>query len=183
VRRHGLTRYHFDRLIDARESDLDGEPPPTLAALETYVEDTAGRLVLLALEALGAAEAEAAGRHAGIAYGLAGLLRAIPFHAAQRRSYLPPELGAAPRELFGMRATPALRQAAERLAELARDHLRRARAHAPPRQALPALLPARLAEAALTRLAAGGYDPFALPAHLSPFTGLRLAFGAWRGRL
>jgi phytoene synthase len=183
VRRHGLTRYHFDRLIDARENDIDGEPPATLAALESYVEDTAGRLVLLALEALGAAEAEAAGRHAGIAYGLAGLLRAIPFHAAQRRSYLPPELGVPSRELFAMRPTPALRQAAERLAELARDHLRRARALAVPRRALPALLPARLAEASLARLAARSYDPFAVPARASPFAGLRLGFGVWRGRL
>ena len=52
------------------------------------------RLVYLALEALGAAEPAtvAAARDVGIAYALAGLLRAMPFHAASGRSYIPDDV-------------------------------------------------------------------------------------------
>ncbi|MGH6971685.1 MAG: squalene/phytoene synthase family protein, partial [Caulobacteraceae bacterium] len=50
---HGLSRAHFDAIIEAREADLDDLPPPDLDALEAYAEASAGRLVLLALEALG----------------------------------------------------------------------------------------------------------------------------------
>src|SRR5882724_5539668 len=38
IREHLLTREHFERLIDARERDLDGKAPTSLAALEDYAE-------------------------------------------------------------------------------------------------------------------------------------------------
>jgi NADH dehydrogenase [ubiquinone] 1 alpha subcomplex assembly factor 6 len=53
IRRHDLARESFDRLIDARESDLGNDPPESLAALERYVDTTSGGLVLLALAILG----------------------------------------------------------------------------------------------------------------------------------
>ena len=40
IREFALTREHFDRLIDAREADLEDEPPASLAALEDYAEAT-----------------------------------------------------------------------------------------------------------------------------------------------
>ena len=51
---HGLTRSYFDRLIEARESDLDEVPPATMAALEIYAEESAAPLVSLGLEIVGA---------------------------------------------------------------------------------------------------------------------------------
>ncbi len=36
----GLSRAHFDRIIDARERDLDDTPPADLAALIDYAEGT-----------------------------------------------------------------------------------------------------------------------------------------------
>ena len=42
IRAGGLTRAHFDRLIDAREADLADAPPPSLAALEDYAAATSG---------------------------------------------------------------------------------------------------------------------------------------------
>lgn len=185
VRRFGLARTHFDRLLDARESDLDDAPPPTLAALETYVEATSGTLVLLALEALGAARAEAAGRHAGVAFGLAGLLRAIPFHARARRSYVPAELLPSTRDLFERRPTPALREAARRIADEAGKHLQAVREAAEvSRAALPALLPGYVADQWLRRLAGAGYDPFAPSLRRGPaLLPLRLALAARRGRI
>jgi NADH dehydrogenase [ubiquinone] 1 alpha subcomplex assembly factor 6 len=169
IRGRGLSREHFERLIDARELDLAEEPPASLAALEAYAEATSSRLLFLALEVLGerGASALAAGRAIGIAYALAGLLRAIPFHARAKRLYLPQDRVAAAglavdRELFELRSSPALRRVVAEVAALAQRHLDEARplaaAVVPP--ARPALLPAVLARADLARLARAGFDPF-----------------------
>src|SRR5438128_12191486 len=50
IHEHALTREHFDRLVDAREHDLEAEALASLAALEDYAEATSARLVHLALE-------------------------------------------------------------------------------------------------------------------------------------
>ncbi len=174
VRRHDLDRGAFERLIEAREFDLDEAPPETLAALEDYAEATSAGLVQLALRVLGAQgretqegrEAAAAGRHVGIAWALVGLLRAVPFHAGQKRLYLPRDLGEAAGlkvgDLFELHSTPALRGVVEQVAERAAAHLGDARAFSArvPKQALPALLPATLASQALATLEKAGYDPF-----------------------
>ncbi len=189
IRRHDLTRYHFDRLIDAREADLADEPPASLAALERYAEDTAGRLVRLALEILGVRDdgAGEAGRHIGIAWALTGLIRALPVQARLRRVSLPADLiaqtGLDTARFLELKPSPALSQIVERLAERAREHLAAARADraAVARGAIPALLTARLADFHLRRLARAGYDPLA-PDLARPDTlaGWRLALAAWR---
>lgn len=187
IRRFGLTRDEFKRLIDARELDLAAEPPATLAALEAYCADSSGRLQALALEILGVrdAEATAVGREVGTAYALTGLLRAIPFHARARRLYIPADLsqevGLDLGTLFELKPTPALAAAAQRLAGRAQAHLAaaRARARSIPQAALPALLPARLAAVYLRALERGRFDVLdprlALP---RGGNGLRLAWAA-----
>src|SRR5580704_8031290 len=96
IRELALTRAHFDRLIEARETDLDDRPPPNLAELGEYAEASSGRLVQLALELLGVHDPGAgeAGLHVGIAYSLAGLLRAMPFHARAGRQFIPADIAA-----------------------------------------------------------------------------------------
>ncbi len=166
VAEHGLSRGHFDRLIDARERDLDDAPPADLDALITYAEGSASSLVLLALEALGAAHPAAleAGRRVGIAWALTGLARAVPFHARQGRLYLPvrltAEAGLNTRHVLDLRPSPEACRVIERLAGAAREHLRAARARRReiPRTALPALLPATLADAYLRRIERAAYD-------------------------
>ena len=190
VTRHGLTRARFDRLIDAREADLERAPPEDLAALERYVEATSADLTLLALEILGEKSAPAleAGRAVGMAWGLVGLIRAVPFHAQQKRLYLPADLvaerGLALGDLFELRSSPALRAIAEGLARRAAGHLERARAlrGAVPRAAYPALGLATLARRQLALLARSGHDPFdpRLGAD-SPGDIWRLSFGWLRG--
>ncbi len=168
IGRRGLGRGHFDRLIEARAFDLEGAAPENLAALEDYAEATSAGLVFLALEVLGvrAPEAEAAGSDVGIAWALAGLLRAVPFHAAARRLYLPRDLGAVAGldegALFELRPSPALGVVVAQVAERAAARLRAARAlrAGVPRPALPALLPATLASRALANLEKARYDPF-----------------------
>ena len=191
IRRHDLTRDHFDRLIDARESDLADEPPASLAALEAYAEDTASRLVRLALESLDARDeiSGEAGRHVGIAWALIGTIRALPAQARLRHLSLPADLiaesGLDVAQLMELKASPALSRIVERLAERALEHLAAARAAraAIPRSARAALLPAVLGDWHLGRLARHRYDPFA-PELARPDTlaGWRLALAAWRGR-
>jgi NADH dehydrogenase [ubiquinone] 1 alpha subcomplex assembly factor 6 len=191
IRAHDLTRYHFDRLIDARESDLADEPPADLAALETYAEDSAARLVRLALEILDArdAAAEAAARHVGIAWALIGTLRALPAQARLRRVTLPADLvaetGLDVARFLELKSSPPLLHIVERLAERAREHLaaaRDARAAIPP-DGRAALLPAVLGDWHLKRLARNRYDPFAPDLAASDtLASWRLALAAWRGR-
>jgi NADH dehydrogenase [ubiquinone] 1 alpha subcomplex assembly factor 6 len=166
----GLPRAPFDRLIDAREADLTHEPPADLTALEAYAEGTAAGLVSLALGVLGRPAEERPwtdlARHLGLAWALTGLARAVPFHARQKRCYLPADLarraGLDLAELFELRASPALARVVEELAARAGDHLRAARRlrPVPRRGAAPVLLFAPLAEAHLGRLARAGFDPF-----------------------
>jgi phytoene synthase len=190
IRERNLARAFFDRLIDTRERDLDDAPPADMAALEAYAEGSSATLIYLVLEVLQVSVPPAleAARHAGIAYALSGLVRAVPVHAKAGRSYIPAtlaaETGLDPRDYAALRATPALRQAVETIAGAARGHLAAARElrRDVPAAALPALLPARIAETALRRLERAGFDPFAGAALADPLQSWRLAYAALRGR-
>lgn len=169
VRAHDLSRNHLDTLIDARERDLDDRVPADLSALLSYAEDSAATLIALALETLGQRDgaAVAVGRDVGIAWALTGLLRAIPFHARARRVYLPADRMAAAglglEDYFALRPSDSLCAVVAEIAAEARVRLAAARSLRPmvPRRTLPALLPAVIAEAWLTRLARHGHDPLA----------------------
>jgi phytoene synthase len=173
---HRLEHRLFQRLIEAREQDMQPDPPADLPALQRYAEETSSTLVELALSVLGqpAAEVREAGRAVGIAWALVGLLRALPFHAAQRRVYLPAAMmadaGLTPTMLFDRRSSPALAEVARAVAAKAREALAAGRRHPGqvPRRFQPALLPATLADGYLRRLAASGYDPFDARVQLAP---------------
>jgi NADH dehydrogenase [ubiquinone] 1 alpha subcomplex assembly factor 6 len=184
-------RAHFERMLETRAADLGDASPANLAALEEYAEGTSSRLVNLALEVLGARDPAAAeaGTHAGIAYALAGLLRAPSAAARLGRPIIPVEIaarrGLGPEDWQARRSTPALRAAIAEVAAAAASHLsaaRRLRA-AVPGSALAAMLPTVIAARTLDRLAAAGHDPFdpAL-ARADPWQSWRLALAALRRR-
>lgn len=186
VKRHSLSRLHFDALIEAREADMEEQPPADLAALETYAETTSAPLMRLALEVLGST-AEKAATHAGIAYALVGLLRATAHLALQRRRVLPDALLAKHRvselDLFELKPSAALAAATEEMAGAARRHLAEARAAPVPAAAVPALLPVRLAELQLKPFARAGYNPLAPGvADPHPLRHVVLAWAAARNR-
>jgi phytoene synthase len=168
VAAHGLDRLLLERLIDAREQDMEPDPPADLPALLDYARGTSSTLVELALEVLGRPDdrTREAGRALGIAWALLGLLRAVPFHAAQRRLYLPAalmeEASLGPGQLFEHGSSPELREIVRRLADEAERWLEEARRGRKmvARRYQPALLPGVLAQGHLSRLAASGYDPF-----------------------
>jgi phytoene synthase len=171
VERHGLAAGRLNDLVEAHRFDLYDEPMAALADLEAYAAKTSSALIGLAAQILGA-DAEAAAAPAGIAYAVAGLLRAFPQHAARGQIYVPSEIldrhGAAVNDIFAGRPSPGLDRALAELRAVARRHLADAqqRLRALPPQALPAFLPLALVKPLLRRLERN--DAFA-PADLAPW--------------
>lgn len=178
-------------LVDARARDLDDTPFTSIPALEAYASETAGGLVEVALRLLGAQDPAhlAAGRAVGTAWGLAGLLRAVPFHANQRRIFLPAdalaERGISAGDLAERRGTGAIAPIVTAIADTAGHRLESGvggLAGLPP-AARAAALVAPLARQDLRRLRRHGGDPFGTPPP-APVRRLgALAWAAWRGRL
>lgn len=188
IRRCGLDRAALGRMIEGREFDLEDRQPATLDELVAYADATSGTLAVLAMTTLGVhgEGAQLAARESGIAWALAGLLRAVPFHAAQRRVYLPRadiDDDAALRELFAGRSGEKLAQAVAAVAARARGHLATARGHrlAVPRVGLAALLPAALIESDLSELERVRFDAFAARGATPIARQARLMWAALRG--
>ena len=161
IYRHNLPRDAFERLLLARERDLDDAPFQTLADLEAYADGTSGALMALALAILGVADAAmlARSRSAGRGYALAGLLRAVGFHARQHRCLLPEEVLAAHATdrdaVLAMKPSPALAAAVTEIASTAAAGLAPERVTA---VAWPALAPAVLARRHLRLLRRVGHN-------------------------
>ncbi len=152
----------FEALIAARAIESAAGHFADFSALEAHVESTSGAVMRLAAQILVGDPAPGVRqglREAGLAYGLAGLLRALPFHNGRRRLYMPLDLLSAlaltPEAFFDLASNDPRRQAAVRQVALkARDHFAAARQAARPGAALPALLPAALVPLYLRKLGA-----------------------------
>lgn len=162
-KRHGLPQELFDAMIDAREMDAAAHIFSDLPALETYADATSGNLMRLAAQVLGGAEDQLA-REAGIAHALAGILRAIPFHAARGKVYLPDDLlraaGTSQADLIATHSGKKLAPVIAHVADSARAHLAKVRSTRPSKQTLPAFLPAVTAPLYLKRVTRPGFDAF-----------------------
>ena len=156
---YGLERAAFDRLIDTRERDLDAWPNRNRAALDDYLDGTAGNLAGLAMRILGVTDSATvrSARRAARAWAMMRLLRAIPVDAASGRVFLPEQacrgarierddllLGKAGRELGGL--AQALASRAGRELQEVRDVC-----GSVPRDVVAAFLPAVLARRLLSR--------------------------------
>lgn len=166
--RSPLGRTHFERMIEARESELDAEIPVDLAALESYADAASGDLLRLAAEAAGLdpATGDLAEliRHVGIGFGLTGIARATLHLAQRRRTMLPLSLqqkhGVSLDLLYELKPQPGLNAAIATLAAAAGDHLDAAKRLAAPRPLLPALRIGTLARAQLARLRRRDHELF-----------------------
>jgi NADH dehydrogenase [ubiquinone] 1 alpha subcomplex assembly factor 6 len=164
--RQPLPRPLVDRLVEAREFDLQDRPPQTLAELTAYIEDSAAGLAQLAALLLGGGDAasQEAARLVGQAWGLLGLMRAHAYHIKSRRLFLPAawlaEQGLDIEDLYAGASPPALARLAEQWAGQVAGQLRAARRlrREVTKAARPALLPARLADHYLAGLRAARYD-------------------------
>jgi phytoene synthase len=177
--KHGLAAGKLSDIIEGRRFDLYDEPIVRIADLEAYAARTSSALMALAAQILGV-DVSAAAEPAGIAYGIAGLLRAFPQHAARRQLYVPAEIlerhGAPAHDIFAGRSSGNLNAALREMRDLARDHLAAAqeRVLTLPAQALPAFLHVTVVRPLLDRLERS--DAFA-PTELPP---LRRQWLIWR---
>lgn len=77
-------------MIDARERDLEDPVIGTWDDMDAYCDQTAGLIIKAALNLAGTKNEDLA-LAAGRCWGIAGLVRAFPFHAGQGRIYFPAE--------------------------------------------------------------------------------------------
>jgi phytoene synthase len=163
-----LDRTAFDAILDAREADLEDAPFATLADLTDYARRTAGSLSAIELEILGVRDLATtqSAEAVSLAWSLTGLLRAIPFHARQKRLMLPAEMlesnGARIGDYHELRDREAFRAVVRSIAETASGALSDARGGSGVRfnAAEPVLLQGRLASLYLDRLETAGWNAF-----------------------
>lgn len=184
VGRRSLPLTPLVALIEAREFDLYDDPMPTLGDLEGYAGETSSVLVQLSSIVLAGEDpgtADAAG-HAGVAWAIAGLLRALPVHAARGQVFVPAEVllrhGATPEDVRGRKATPGIMAALAELREHAIHHVERARdaLEIAAAEVGPAFLHVALVADYLQRLERTK-DPFREPVALPQW---RRQFALWR---
>lgn len=180
----GLDVDRLSRLIEAHRFDLYDEAMPSMAALETYFDETAGVLYELSAGILGHRSDLVAhlAHHAGITHGLVATIMRLPAHAARRQMFLPEDVlnehGVGNEDVFAGRATTELFAALDHLAGEGRAHLNSAARllKEAPREVRPAFLLLPLLRRALDAMARPDFDPF----RARPPSRLRLLWQVWR---
>ncbi|RDJ27642.1 phytoene/squalene synthase family protein [Bosea caraganae] len=169
VLRYRLPIAPLTGLIEARVFDLYDDPMPSLSDLEGYAGETSSALIRLASIILAEGRdpgGAAACGHAGVAYALAGLMRAFPWHAAAGQVYLPGDIlgrnGVIRDDIVRGRGGPGVLYTLKELRGIARKHLKKLGdlRETMPAAIAPAFLPVALVEPYLKRMERGGYDPF-----------------------
>ena len=182
-----VSRERIVGLIDARGFDVETRIMPDGAALDAYLHDTAAALFALAAETMGVknASVEQAATAGGTAYGLTGLVRALPVHAARGLVFLPADQlrrhGITPEQLFSGRTSDGLGQLLAKLRATAREALREAEALIAELDisARTAFVPLSLVDPYLAAMEKSGRDPLHEIADINPLYRLwRMA--CWR---
>jgi phytoene synthase len=182
-----VSRERIVGLIDARGFDVETRIMPDGAALDAYLHDTAAALFALAAETMGVknASVEQAATAGGTAYGLTGLMRALPVHAARGLVFLPADQlrrhGITPEQLFSGRTSDGLGQLLAKLRATAREALREAEALIAELDisARTAFVPLSLVDPYLAAMEKSGRDPLHEIADINPLYRLwRMA--CWR---
>jgi phytoene synthase len=172
VARYRLPAELLTGLIAARRFDLYDDPMRTLADFDDYAGASSSAVFELSARILGDSEMRDLRQlslHAGLGHAIAGLLQALPVHAARGQLFVPLEIlerhGGGPQDIAGKHANAPLRAALAEMRGHAREHLAQAGRLATglPVAGLPALLPVALARPMLERMERADYDPFRPP--------------------
>lgn len=188
----GLLQHHPDmaelmgRMIDAREFDVAVRIMPDMAALDDYLDATAGSLFAAAVTVGGsdAARLQPLCLAAGRAYALTGLMRSLPIHASRGRCDLPADLlrrhGTSPEQILAGEASPGLAASLAELRAKAGRDLSNAEAQLKTltRRMRKIFLPLALVRPYLAALAKIADDPFRLAATINPLYRL-WRFATW----
>lgn len=134
ITEYGLPVPPLSRLIAARRFDLYQDPMPDTVTFEGYAGETNSALYQLAAMILNRGRpvetGDAAG-HLGVAHALVGHLRAFGYNASQGRIFLPWDVfrtcGVEESDILAGTESEALSIALTRLAEMAAEHLGKAR--------------------------------------------------------
>jgi phytoene synthase len=188
VAEYGLSRRHFETLLDGLEMDVRTPRWPDYAALRAYCEAVASSLAHLCLQILGASGA-AEDRYAhdvGIALQLANILRDVREDAARNHIYLPQDelraAGVAEEDVLAGRASPGLSAVCRGLARRAEGLIASARQGLTPRCRRRLLVPEIWADVYLDLLAeldGVDYDVFENPPYLRRRRKLAIALRRW----
>lgn len=155
-------------MIDTRARDLDPTPMETDTDLIAYAEGTGGALQQMIARMLGAeagSPVDEAAKHAGRAFALTGILRAIPFHLQHDLVLIPikrlEEVGASRNTIFQEEHRASFFGITKALTILIREELLEARkaAKAAGNEAASAKLLNSLTGLYLNRLEKNGFDP------------------------
>lgn len=92
IQTYNLPKEHFEALLYAREFDLEDVLPADVDGLMKYAEYTSLPLYRLCAKVLGERVDDETLKAIAQNYALSGLMLAVPFHAAQRRCFLPQSL-------------------------------------------------------------------------------------------
>ncbi len=203
IRQYDPPREYFDTLIDSRTRDLSDDLFEDLIAFEKYCCDSTAPLIQLsfvplafqadvpiALQAGHEAIPDSIARSVGTAWAIAGLIRAIPVHAAHGRCMIPLSLmnrhGLTRETVFLDQARPHLKLIVEELTTLAENHLNSARAQAQTVNAalFSGFLPLVMANFYLSTIRKSGFDPFHTRVQQPnrAARALRLLYASWRKR-
>lgn len=153
IARYDLPAGPLLRLFAARRFDLYQDPMPDVASFEGYAGETVSVLYQLAAMVLnGGTEVETgdAAGHLGVAHAFIGHLRAFGFNASTGRIFLPMSVfaanGVTDGEILSGTDSEGLRAALGQVADLAHDHLGKARTAiaALPKPLRPAFAPVSL---------------------------------------
>jgi len=149
----GLPLASVEAIIAARAFDSSADYFSDFAELEKYLDAAGGGLMRLAAELLKGDPGLM--RDAALAYGLAGLLRSLPFHNRRHKLYLPLDLlnaeGLTTDAFFALENDPRVARVVHQVMLRARAHFQAAR-RVKPRAALAAMLPAALVPIYLKRM-------------------------------
>ncbi len=154
-------------LVDARVTDIYEMQMPDMAALVAYAGATGGAVQRLAASIFASDDPEQGAKAAyniGVAWALAGILRALPFNLARGWNLLP--LDQLPRQATEGLITDAndLVPVIQSVVEQARGRLTKGRALSGTvgKHQLPAMLLAPLADSYLNAISKAGYNPAAV---------------------
>jgi 15-cis-phytoene synthase len=171
VARYRLPVELLTGLIAARRFDLYDDPMRTLADFDDYAGASSSAVIELSARILGGEvpDLRPLALHAGRGHAIAGLLHALPVHAARGQLFVPLQIlerhGATPQDIAGQHANAPLRAALAEMRGHAGEHLAQAGrlAAALPLAGWPALLPVALVRPMLERMERADYDPFRPP--------------------
>lgn len=165
--RTGAPLEPFEAMIMARRFDVGAAAFNDMGSLEDYADATSGNVMRIAARLLDADRVldYALLRQAGTAYALAGLLRALPMHAARGKSFLPQLLVNQGGE----------KHAITMMAKSALAHHAAARSRPKPGPVFAAVLPATLVPLYAKHLAAEKPAPADIPLYRRQWSMLRAA--------